>query len=182
MEILNSGTAPWKSDGRYDARRADVSCRIVDVDDEDPSPATLRAIHALAWLWERPWPASLDEFKGASGTPRADCRGAGSDAVRSASLAARLRRLAKFRHARGPGHLRLIGSTSVDFACLDELTGCHVQRVGERLERAKIWPVVFPALPRLNGFHRDLSVLGKLLLGESALLTSVPQCVSEGPR
>jgi hypothetical protein len=63
MEILNSGTAPWKSDGRYDARRADVSCRIVDVDDEDPSPATLRAIHALAWLWERPWPAFLDEFK-----------------------------------------------------------------------------------------------------------------------
>jgi len=35
----------------------------VDVDDEDLDAATLRAIHALARLWERRWPAFLEEFK-----------------------------------------------------------------------------------------------------------------------
>jgi len=32
-------------------------------EDDELDTATLRAIHALARLWERPWPAFLEEFK-----------------------------------------------------------------------------------------------------------------------
>jgi len=32
-------------------------------EDDELDTATLRAIHALARLWGRPWPAFLEEFK-----------------------------------------------------------------------------------------------------------------------
>lgn len=53
-------------------------------DDDELDAATLRAIHALAKLWERPWPAFLEEFK-----ERAARRGLMVEEL-AASLSARL--------------------------------------------------------------------------------------------